>query len=78
MLGAVKNFSVGICNCAPWTAPFCSYFEFDPVDQQEMPFKDISSLELWLPFCSVEQNYLCNFGSGHHEKLCKIILNLDQ
>ena len=33
-----------------------------------MLFKDISSLELWWPFCSVEKNYLCNFSRGHHEE----------
>ena len=33
-----------------------------------MPFKDISYLELWWPFCSAEQNHLCNIGSGYHEK----------
>ena len=44
-----------------------------------MSFKDISYLELWPPFCSVEQNHLCNFGRGYHkEHFCEIILNLDQ
>ena len=39
----------------------------------------VSYLELWQPFCSVEQNYLCNFSRRHHEEqLCEIILNLDQ
>ena len=33
-----------------------------------MWFKDISYLELWWPFCSAEQNHLCNFGRGHHEE----------
>ena len=28
----------------------CSYMKFGPVVQQEIPFKDISYLELWLPF----------------------------
>ena len=44
-----------------------------------MSFKDISYLDLWLPLCSVEQNYLHNFGRRHHdEQFCAIILNLDQ
>ena len=43
-------------------------FEFGPVVQEEMSFKDISYLELWWPFCSSEQNHLCNFGRGHHEE----------
>ena len=30
-----------------------------------MLFKDISYLELWWPFCSVEQNHLCYFGKGN-------------
>ena len=32
-----------------------------------MLFKDISYLELWQPFCSAEQNHLCNFGRGYNE-----------
>ena len=44
-----------------------------------MLFKDISYLGLWQPFCSVEQNHLCNFGRGYYgEEFCVIILNLDQ
>ena len=44
-----------------------------------MPFKDISYLKLWWPFCSAEHNNLCNFGIGiHEEHFCEIILNLDQ
>ena len=43
-----------------------------------MPFKDISSIEIWRPFCSAEQNHLCNFGRGNpEEQFCEIILNLD-
>ena len=54
-------------------------FEFGPMVQEEMPFKGISYLELWLPFCSAERNHLCKFGRGHYEEqFCKIILNLDQ
>ena len=35
-------------------------------------------LELWLPFCSAEQNHLCNFNRGYpEEQFCEIILNLD-
>ena len=42
-----------------------------------MPFKYISYLELWLPFCSAEGNHLCNFGREYHEEqFCEIILNL--
>ena len=45
-------------------------------EKEEMLFKDISYLELWQPFCSVEQNYLCNFNRGYYEKrFCEIILN---
>ena len=40
-------------------------------------YKDISYLELWQAFCSVEQNCLSNFGRGHYEHFCEIILNLD-
>ena len=44
-----------------------------------MPFKGISYLLLWGPFCSTEQNHLCNFGSWYQEEqFCEIILNLDQ
>ena len=44
-----------------------------------MSLKDFSYLELWQPLCSVEKNYLCNFGRRHHEEqLCANILNLDQ
>ena len=46
-----------------------------------MPLKDISYLELWKPFCSVERKHLCNFGRGYmyyEEQFCEIILNLDQ
>ena len=44
-----------------------------------MSLKDISYLEVWQPPCSVEQNHLWNFCRRHHEeKLCEIILNLDQ
>ena len=43
-----------------------------------MSLKDISYLELWQPFISVEWNHLCNFGRRHHEQqFCEIILNLD-
>ena len=43
-----------------------------------MSFKDILYLELWWPFCSEEQNRLCNFGRGYQEEqFCEIILNLD-
>ena len=43
-----------------------------------MSLKDISYLELWQPFCLVEQNHLCSYGRRHHEEqFCEIILNLD-
>ena len=53
-----------------------SYFKFGPVIQEEASFKDISYLELRQPLCSVERNYLCNFGRRHHKE--QLILNLDQ
>ena len=44
-----------------------------------MPFKDISYLERWQPFCSTNGNHLCNFGIGYQEEqFCDIILNLGQ
>ena len=44
-----------------------------------MLFKGISYLELWQPFCSAENNHLCNFGRGYYEEqFCEIILNLGQ
>ena len=44
-----------------------------------MPFNDISYLELWHPFCSVERNHLCNFSRRYQEEqICEIILNWDQ
>ena len=45
----------------------------------QMSFKEKNYLQLWRPFCSAEQNHLCNFGRGHYEKyFCESILNLDQ
>ena len=56
-----------------------NHFELGPVVQEEIPFKDISYLELWWPLCSAYQNHLCNVGRKHHEEqFCEIILNLDQ
>ena len=47
--------------------------------KEEMPFKDISYLELWQPFCSAKRNHLCNFCKRcYEEQFCEIILNLDQ
>ena len=44
-----------------------------------MSVKYISYLELWKPFCSAEQNHLCNSGSGfYEEQFCETILNSDQ
>ena len=55
------------------------FFEFGPVVEEEMPFKGISYLELWQPFCSAESNYLCGFVRGYpEEQFCEIILNLGQ
>ena len=56
-----------------------NYFEFGPVVQEEMPFKGISYLNIWQPFCSTERNHLCNFGRGYpEEQVSEIILNLGQ
>ena len=42
-----------------------------------MPFKDISYLELWQPFFSVEQNHKCNFSRGYQkEEFCEFNSNL--
>ena len=30
-----------------------------------MPFKDISHLELWRPFCSAQKKHVCNFGKDN-------------
>ena len=55
------------------------FFEFGLVVHEEMLFKVISYLELWQPFCSVEQNHLCNFGKRcYEEQFCEFILKLDQ
>ena len=44
-----------------------------------MPFKDISYLELWQPFCFLEWNHLCNFGRRHYgDQFFEIILILGQ
>ena len=57
---------------------FC-YSEFGSVVQVKMSFKKISNLELWLTFCLVHQNHLCNFSRGYYEEqFCEIILNLGQ
>ena len=47
-------------------------YEFGPVVQEEMSFKDISCLELWQPLCSVDWNHLFNFGRVHHEQFCEL------
>ena len=46
-----------------------NYFEFWPVLQEEMAFKDISYLELRRPSCSAERTQLCNFGREHYGKI---------
>ena len=44
-----------------------------------MSFKDISYLDPWWPFCSVERDHLCNFGRGHNEEqFCEFISNFGQ
>ena len=53
--------------------------KYRPVVKEVMSFKDNSYLELWRPFCSVEQKLLCHFGKGHYEEqFSEIVLNLDQ
>ena len=42
--------------------------EFELAVQEEMPFKDISYIQLWQLFCSAERNHLCNYGRGYYEK----------
>ena len=55
------------------------YFEFGPVLNEEMWFKDFSYLDLCWPNCLAEQNHLCNFCRRHHqEHYCVIILSLEQ
>ena len=54
-----------------------NYFEFRSVVTAEMPFRDISYLEFWQPFCSEERYHLCNFSRrSYEEQVCVIILNL--
>ena len=54
------------------------FFQFGRVMQEEISIKDISYLQLWLPFYSAERHHLCNFGRGHYEiQFFAIILNLD-
>ena len=56
-----------------------NYYEFGPVVQEEMSFKDIYHLELWPPFYSEELNDLCNCGRGYYEEqFCETILYLDE
>ena len=43
-----------------------------------MLFKDISYLELWQPFSSVERSHLCNSSGYYKGQFFEIILNLDQ
>ena len=44
-----------------------------------MPFKGISYLELWQPFCSMEPTHLCNLSRVYYEEqFCETILNLGQ
>ena len=47
--------------------------------QEELPFKGISYLDIWQPFCLAYCNHLCNFVRGYYEEqFCEIILNLGQ
>ena len=46
--------------------------------QEEMNFKGVSYLELWQRLCSVDRNFLCNFGRRYHEEQFSEIMNLDQ
>ena len=56
-----------------------NHFEFGPVVKEEMPFKDISYLELLWPLCSADRNHLCNFSRRvHEEQFCELFLILDQ
>ena len=43
---------------------YCDFFVFGPVIQGEMSFKDISYLELWRDFCSVEQTICARLVEG--------------
>ena len=55
------------------------YFKFKSVAQEDMLLKYIYCLEVWLPFCSAQQNHLCNFSRGYYEEhFCENIYNLDQ
>ena len=46
---------------------------------KEMSFKDSSYLQLCRPSCSVEPNFIGNFGRGHYvEHFFEFNLNLDQ
>ena len=41
-----------------------------------MSLKDVSYLELWNHLCSLEWNYLCNFGRRHHEEqFCEYLMD---
>ena len=43
-------------------------FEFEPVGQEKISLKDISSLELWQPFCFVEWNHCAILVEGIMKK----------
>ena len=36
--------------------------------REDMPFKGISCLDIWQPFCSAECSHLCNFGRVYYEE----------
>ena len=45
-----------------------SNVKFGQVVREEMSFNDISYLELWWPFCSVERKHLCHLSRGYQEE----------
>ena len=56
-------------------------FELGPVARENLPFRDISYLQLWQPACLAEQSYFLkgNFVREHYEEhFCEIILHLYQ
>ena len=62
-----------------WNNSVKLFFKFESVVQEEMPFKDISYLELWWPLCLAERNHLCIYVSGRHEeRFSENDLNRDQ
>ena len=55
-----------------------NYFEFGPIVNEKMSFKDIHILNL-VAICTAEQNCFFNFGRWHYAELfCVTFLNLGQ